>query len=130
MPAREALRRGKVLVLPSRAESLPYVLIEAAAAGVPIVATNVGGVAEIVAPFAFALVPSDNATALADAIEARLEEPSSLRSFATGMIQKHIRENLTVDRMAAEVEQSYRDAMKIPEVDLSLPLRWRAKPRL
>ena len=112
MTAREALRRGKVLVLPSRAESLPYVLIEAAAAGIPIVATDVGGVSEIMAPFAFALVPSDDAPALADAIEARIEEPSSLRSFSTGAIQRHIREHLSVPRMADEIEQSYRDAMQ------------------
>jgi glycosyltransferase involved in cell wall biosynthesis len=88
------------------------VLIEAAAAGVPIIATNVGGVSEIMTPFAFALVPSENADALADAIETRMEEPSSLRSFTTGVIQNHIRENLSVRRMAEDVERSYRDAMQ------------------
>ncbi len=111
-PAREALRRGRILVLPSRAESLPYVLIEAAAAGVPIIATNVGGVSEIMTPFAFSLVPSENAAALADAIETRMEEPPSLRSFTTGVIQNHIRENLSVRRMAEAVESSYREAMQ------------------
>jgi glycosyltransferase involved in cell wall biosynthesis len=110
-PAREALRRGRVLVLPSRAESLPYVLIEAAAAGVPIVATNVGGIAEIMAPFAFALVGKNDPQALADAIEARLGEPPALRQFAVAAMQKHVRQNLSVDRMAREVEETYREAL-------------------
>ena len=39
-PAREAFAMGRMLVIPSRAESLPYVVLEAAAAGVPIIATG------------------------------------------------------------------------------------------
>jgi glycosyltransferase involved in cell wall biosynthesis len=105
------MRRGRILVLPSRAESLPYVLIEAAAAGLPIVATNVGGIAEIMAPFAFALVGKDDPGALAAAIEARLEEPPALRQFAVAAMQKHVRQNLSVERMVREVEETYREAL-------------------
>jgi glycosyltransferase involved in cell wall biosynthesis len=47
-PALPVLRRFDVLCLTSDAESMPNVLLEAAAAGVPVVATRVGGVAEIV----------------------------------------------------------------------------------
>ena len=36
-PAREAFAMGRMMVIPSRAESLPYVILEAAAAGVPII---------------------------------------------------------------------------------------------
>ncbi|MFO1149025.1 MAG: glycosyltransferase family 4 protein [Alsobacter sp.] len=111
-PAREAMRRGRVLVLPSRAESLPYVLIEAAAAGVPIVATNVGGIAEIMAPFAFALVGKNDPGALASAIEARLGELPALRQFAVSVMQKHVRQNLSVERMVREVEDTYREALE------------------
>ena len=49
MPAREAFRLGRTLVVPSRAESLPYIVLEAAAAGLPLLATDVGGIPEIVA---------------------------------------------------------------------------------
>ena len=49
MPAREAFRLGRVLVVPSRAESFPYIVLEAAAAGLPMLATDVGGIPEIVA---------------------------------------------------------------------------------
>ena len=38
---------GRMLVMPSRAELLPYVVLEAAAAGMPIIATRVGGNPEI-----------------------------------------------------------------------------------
>jgi glycosyltransferase involved in cell wall biosynthesis len=55
-PAREAFALGRMLVIPSRAESLPYVVLEAAAAGVPIIATAVGGVPEIFGPQADALI--------------------------------------------------------------------------
>ncbi len=57
MPARDALAMGRVFVLPSLFESLPYVVIEAAAAGLDIVATRVGGIAEAMGPAADRLVP-------------------------------------------------------------------------
>ena len=50
MPARTAFARGRLLVVPSRAESLPYVVLEAAAAGMPMIATRVGGIPEIFGP--------------------------------------------------------------------------------
>ena len=49
-PAREAFAMGRMMVIPSRAESLPYVILEAAAAGVPIISTRVGGIPEIFRP--------------------------------------------------------------------------------
>lgn len=45
--AREAAKHGRCLVLPSLAESLPYVVLESVAMGVPVLATRVGGVPEI-----------------------------------------------------------------------------------
>ena len=56
------------MVVPSRAESLPYVVLEAAAGGVPLVTTNVGGISEIYGPQAAALIPADDVAALAQAI--------------------------------------------------------------
>ena len=51
LPVREAFKLGRVLVVPSRAESMPYIVLEAAGARVPMIATNVGGIPEIYGPY-------------------------------------------------------------------------------
>ncbi len=83
-PAREAFAMGRMLVIPSRAESLPYVVLEAAAAGVPIIATRVGGIPEIFGPQSEHLIPPDDVGALAGAIGARARRPAELRRVAAG----------------------------------------------
>jgi glycosyltransferase involved in cell wall biosynthesis len=72
LPARVAFARGRLLVVPSRAESLPYVVLEAAAAGVPLIATQVGGVPEIFGPDAANLVSPGDPAALARACARRI----------------------------------------------------------
>jgi len=68
-----------IAVLPSRREGLPMMLIEAAACGRPLVATDVPGCREIARPAVNALlVPPDDAVALADAID-RLARDRELR---------------------------------------------------
>jgi glycosyltransferase involved in cell wall biosynthesis len=58
-----------VFVLPSKSgEGMPLVLLEAMACGLPIIATNVGGVPEIVDKNCGKIVPSDDVTALAEAV--------------------------------------------------------------
>lgn len=46
-PIREALTLGKLMVVPSRHESFPYVVIETVAAGRPLIASKIGGIPEI-----------------------------------------------------------------------------------
>lgn len=68
----ELMRAADLFVLPSLAENLPVVLIEAQASGLPAVATSVGGVPELVDDAAGALVPPADAAALAAAIRTTL----------------------------------------------------------
>ena len=80
MPVNQALTRGRCVVVPSRAESLPYVVLEAASAGAPLIATHVGGVPEIVAGTDTRLVPAEDVGALAAAMRAVLDDPLAAAS--------------------------------------------------
>ena len=74
------LERADVLVLPSLIEGVPVVLMEAGAAGLPVVATNVGGVSELVTDGVSGfLVPPGSADALVAPIQALLDDPAVRR---------------------------------------------------
>ena len=75
---REWLWRSRVFVLPSRSEGLPLALLEAMAAGVPSIATAVGGSPEVVTAGTGILVPPEDAGALGDAIAALLGDAPGL----------------------------------------------------
>jgi glycosyltransferase involved in cell wall biosynthesis len=75
LPVKQALARGWCVVVPSRAESLPYVVLEAAGAGVPLIATDVGGLPEIVAGTDTRLIRPGDPAALAAAMLAVLDDP-------------------------------------------------------
>ena len=84
-PARTAFTMGRMLVIPSRAESLPYVVLEAAAAGLPIIATAVGGNPEIFGAQAAKLIPSDDIAALIGAITAAIDDPAEMQAGAQAL---------------------------------------------
>jgi glycosyltransferase involved in cell wall biosynthesis len=76
----DLLRSAHVLVHPSRAEGVPKVLVEAMAAGAPVVAADVGAVGQVLGGGSRGrLVPPGNAVALADAV-ARLLDDATARS--------------------------------------------------
>ncbi len=78
MAARDAMAHGRVMVIPSRAESLPYVVLEAAAAGKPLITTGVGGIPEIYGPQSDALMTPGDPTVLAETIRRALRAPAAL----------------------------------------------------
>ena len=78
--ARSAFQLGHILVVPSRAESFPYIVIEAMAARKPIIASRVGGIPEVLEDDS--LVAPDDAAALAAALADALDSPDRLAANA------------------------------------------------
>ena len=77
---RGIIRRARALVLPSEWEAFGLVLLDAMAAGTPIVATAVGGVPDVLDEGrAGRLVPYDDSPALAAALRSVLEDPDTTR---------------------------------------------------
>jgi glycosyltransferase involved in cell wall biosynthesis len=104
---RSALCRGRVMVVPSFAESLPYVVLEAAAAAQPLVATTVGGIPEIFGPAAGALVPPRDVEALALAVMRKLDQPETERQGEAAGLSAFIRTRFSMQRMADGVLAGY-----------------------
>jgi len=109
-PARDAFAMGRMLVIPSRAESLPYVVLEAAAAGMPIIATEVGGVPEIFGPQTSHLIPPDDVAALVAAISAALADPAQAHSVAEA-VRARVRAEFSLGTMVEGGLAAYREAL-------------------
>jgi glycosyltransferase involved in cell wall biosynthesis len=109
-PARKAFAMGRMLVMPSRAESLPYVALEAVAAGLPIIATDVGGVHEIFGPQSAQLIPPDDVGALIGAITAALSAPEDMRRLAESL-RIRVRSEFSMSTMVECNLAAYRDAI-------------------
>jgi glycosyltransferase involved in cell wall biosynthesis len=109
-PARKAFTMGRMLVIPSRAESLPYVVLEAAAAGVPIIATDVGGVPEIFGPQTAQLVPPDDIAALIGAITAAIDDPEQMHHVAQAL-KARVRSEFSLSTMVECNLAAYREAI-------------------
>ena len=96
-----------IAVLPSRREGLPKSLLEAAACGRPIVATNVPGCREIARESVNALlVPPDNAQALADTI-ARLADDKELRRKFGEAGRRLVENEFSANRIGSETVALY-----------------------
>lgn len=113
MAARRAFALGRVLAVPSRKESLPYVVLEAAAAGVPVVATDVGGIGEIVAGTDTALIPAGDEAALAAALASVIDHPEMAQARA-GRLRRSVQDRFTIRRMCADILAFYAENRSLP----------------
>jgi glycosyltransferase involved in cell wall biosynthesis len=111
-PAREAFAMGRMMVIPSRAESLPYVILEAAAAGVPIVSTRVGGIPEIFGPQSDHLIAPDDIGVLVGAIGAALDGPGELKRIAQS-VKSRVQAEFSLPAMVDGGLAAYREAIAL-----------------
>jgi glycosyltransferase involved in cell wall biosynthesis len=107
---RFAFTKGRVLVVPSRGDSMPYVVIEAAAAGIPTIAANVGGIPEIFGPYASALFAPKSADAIADAVGQTLDDLDGTHERAR-LLRERISQHFSQDAMVEGILAAYRDAL-------------------
>lgn len=104
---RDVWKAAHIAVLPSRREGLPKSLLEAAACGRPIVATDVPGCREIARPDINALlVPPDDPQALADAIQ-RLAQDAGLRVRFGAAGRKLVEDKYSAERIGAATVSVY-----------------------
>jgi len=108
-PARAAFAHGRLLAVPSRADSLPYVAIEAGGAGIPIVASSVGGIPEILGADGV-LVPPENPSRLAAALAAALDDPAGAKAGAE-RLRERIRAQFSLNSMVDGVLAGYGTAI-------------------
>ncbi|MCS3730162.1 glycosyltransferase family 4 protein [Bradyrhizobium betae] len=107
--ARYGFSKGRLLVVPSRGDSMPYVVIEAGAAGIPMIAARVGGIPEIFGPESPALFAASNAEAMAEAIAAALDDPKGTAQRASSL-RERISAHFSQQAMVEGVLAGYRDA--------------------
>ncbi|MEX2461085.1 MAG: glycosyltransferase [Paenibacillaceae bacterium] len=69
----ELIEQSDILVLPSVYDIFPTIILEAMSGGLPVIATDIGGVPEMVRPSTGILVPPKNAEALKNAIQTMVE---------------------------------------------------------
>jgi glycosyltransferase involved in cell wall biosynthesis len=100
------LRESDLFVLASRFDNNPCVVIEAMASGLPVVATRVGGVPEMVDDDTGILVEPHDPQALADGIERALA-----RSFDQAAIASRARERYGSEHIARELAAAYETAL-------------------
>ncbi|MBI4309660.1 MAG: glycosyltransferase [Candidatus Omnitrophica bacterium] len=93
------LQQSHIFFLPSVAEALPVVLMEAQAAGIPVVATHVGSVAQVMADGRSGfLVPAMDVNAMCDKLEYLVRNPGQWAAMGTAGCQ-HVQERYDIKKL-------------------------------
>ncbi|PAQ05614.1 glycosyltransferase family 4 protein [Mesorhizobium temperatum] len=109
MPARKAFAMAELVVVPSRAEAMPYIVLETLAAGKSMIATAVGGIPEIFGAGSPALIRPDPRE-LAGKMSAALADPEAYSSLMPDTAD--LKTRFGADVMAAAIETAYFAALK------------------
>lgn len=102
------LAAADMLILPSYAEGLPTVLVEAGACGTPVIATEVGGIPELLKEGRGTLIPAGSADALREAILNTLLRPKAAQEQAE-RLRLHVLDSFDADKNAQRLFQIYKE---------------------
>lgn len=119
LPAREAFKMARTVVVPSRAEAMPYIILEAVAAQRPLIATRVGGIPEIFGRFADRLIEPGNAERLTRAMETALVDPREMQDAAIAM-RGCLADTFSVDLMSDRITSLYQELRGVSPSDAPL----------
>lgn len=101
------LAGADVMMLPSYSEGLPYALLEGMAAGIPVIATPVGAIPDVVAEGIHgSLVPPRDGKAIAEALAILAADRERL-SWMSRACRRRIRAAFSIERLAAEISLHY-----------------------
>lgn len=101
-----------VLVLPSKSEGIPMVILEAIGNGVPVIATPVGGIPEVIEDGINGFIVSRNSKEIAEKIE-MLYKDNELYDRISRNAKITYKNNFTVDKMCEKYLEIYRGYYKI-----------------
>lgn len=110
MPARDAFALGRTIVVPSRAEAMPYIVLEALGGGMPMIATDVGGIPEIFEKRREFLCQPEPA-AIAEAMVAAHTNATAFKKRMPDMAD--LKARFAVGVMARSINAAYRAAMDV-----------------
>ncbi|MDX1645752.1 MAG: glycosyltransferase family 4 protein [Longimicrobiales bacterium] len=105
-PARDAFAMGRCVVIPSLAESFPYIVLEVLASRVPLLTTRVGGIPEMFGPHADSLLRPGDPSALARAMAAFLDDPEPATRRAS-LLHDHVGLHVRVPQMVDATLELY-----------------------
>lgn len=109
MPVKEAFAMSNIVVVPSRAEAMPYIVLEALAAGKSLIATRVGGIPEVLGEDSDALVEPGNVQDLARVMARAVTTPDW--HGATMPEPEAFRARFSASTMAEQMADLYRERL-------------------
>jgi glycosyltransferase involved in cell wall biosynthesis len=119
----EECSRWDILVMPSRHESSPLVVLEAMSRGMPIVATEVGDVAKMLPDSRYGrVIPPDSVMALADAIESLLADVADGQFNPDLLIERH-NSFYSIEKFAERTEAAYEQVIVSRSAVVTGPLQ-------
>jgi glycosyltransferase involved in cell wall biosynthesis len=107
LDAFQYIKAFDAFLLPSRSEGLGYVILEAGMQTVPVIATTVGGIPEIIEDMkSGVLIQPNKPTEIASAIEFYAEHPDTAHEYARALNER-VKKDFSLEKMVRETEEAY-----------------------